>query len=210
MEKLKVSTRNLAPFAREDSQKRCKKLTELFNEETLLGYGLERNADTFADIMQGGYECQKLIREAHEKELPVNSKLKAVAEAARTQIDEVISDFKSYVQSFKQVCAAHNTGEFSVMPEYVTFENGEVTLTAEGEDALDNQENLYLTTDEQIEIYKASKQLVDDTEKLQSLVSKYGWNAIGDFMAVVDLRVKDSIIKVETIKNFGTIYKKRF
>lgn len=211
MENLKLLVKeNRAPFARRDAISRCNKLNELFNENTLESFGLERTAETFQDIMQGGKECEKKIEEAISKELPINSKLEVIANAARKQLDKAIANFRLYVHSFKTTCAAWNLEHFTILPEYVQLNpDGYVELTAEGLEALDNKENLYLTTEKQVHIYNLCKKVKEDIETLQETVSEYGRNAFGT-MGIMDLRLHDSFIDVDTIASFDKTIKSAF
>ena len=211
MENIKLLVKeNCAPFAREDAQSRCKALTELFNETSLSSFGLERNAETFQDIMQGGKECEKKIVDAMSEYLPLHSRLKVIAKVAKKQIDEAIGEFRVYVQSFKTTCAAWKLEHFTVLPEYVQLNpDGYVELTAEGLEALDNKENLYLTTEKQVHIYNLCKKVKEDIETLQEAVSEYGRNAFGT-MGIMDLRLHDSFIDVDTIASFDKTIKNAF
>ena len=188
--------------ARNQCKAALRKLTDIFCSESLSRYGLKRDAETFDDLMRGGAEAEQTYRTIIEKELPVKSSIRFIAEKARESVGEAVAELSVYIDEFRKAGTFpmnSNAPSFAANPDYIRFDEdlGEVVLSPEGLEAIEDVEGYYMTNKRQVEVYDLAKEIEEKIHLLDKLLEGDFYQAIGDQRGRCIMYVDCGKIKIE-------------
>lgn len=171
-------------------------LSKVFQADKLSRYGLERNAETFDDLMSGGVEAIRQYRERLEMELPVNSVLPYIAEKAKRDVEEAVDELRYYINSVNKAKYFDNPHAITLSNDYVRFDEKSncVVLTDQGHEALDNEVGYYITNRVQLDIFNLANEVKKKYEELDRLIKEN--SAV---LNARDVLEKDSMDKLNVV-----------
>lgn len=201
--RIRIKVGSKLNFGTEDFCKRqLDNLSKMFQEDKLSRYGLERNAETFDDLMSGGAEAIRQYRERLEMELPVNSVLPYISEKAKRDVEEAVDELRYYIDSVNKAKSFNNPHAMHLQNDYVRFdeESNCVVLTDLGREALENEVGYYITNRVQLDIFNLANEVKKKYEELDKLVR--GHSAVLNVRDVLKMDSKDTFnVVVKNIVN---------
>ena len=150
------------------------RLRESLTNDKLKEVGLSLTTEVLGDILSGASETETKVRNTLNEQLLSGCQLPAVRRNNEVLLEKLLSDFLKMIAVSKSAIS-----EFRFIPAECFHVDGtnRIEISQEGERILKEASNLYIDKPEQIEVYRAAQEVLNASEKLQSLASKYKCNA---------------------------------
>lgn len=213
MKKIRIEKKD-GRFTKDTAEKCLNTLNEVFASDKLAKFGLKRNAETFADLMNGGENAIKFYRALLEDNLAINSEVPVLAEEARKKVENLVAELRQYIDKLHSSGFAKGfTGSVSMVltPERVRFdeESARVVLSDMGAEMLERLTCVYLTTEKQITAYNLAREIEKKINALGAVLkdSKFvpissgilGWGLI-DYTGNIAKLDRDNIENLARLK----------
>lgn len=180
---------------------RLKKITAAFQDERLQTFGLPRDAKTFDDFTRGGTKSIELYRGCLEAELNVKSKIPFIARKAQAELAEAIEELKAFIRDVTNYMPASNYHDMGFQAEDIRLdeETGNVVLTKVGSDKLDSLLNIYLTKQNQVDIWNIATDIKEKVERLNKMLTELNNGVPCYFSKILKVNESSVVINAEAI-----------
>lgn len=185
-------------------ESRLKKISTAFSEDGLSRFGLVRDAKTFDDFTRGGTKSIEQYRTSLEAELNVNSKIPFIARKAQAELEEGIEELKAFIREVTNFMpCSQSVHDMAFNAEDIRFdeETGDVVFTKVGHDKLDNLLNIYLTKQNQIDIWNIATDIKEKLERLNKMLSECNNPIYSDYSKVLKMANDGVTVNAEVIAN---------
>ena len=180
---------------------RLKKIAEAFQGTRLASFGLTRDSKTFDDFTRGGSKSIEQYRESLEAELNVKSKIPFIARKAQAELAEAIEELKAFIRDVTNYMPASNYHDMGFQAEDIRLneETGNVVLTKVGSDKLDSLLNIYLTKQNQVDIWNIATDIKEKVERLNKMLTELNNGVPCYFSKILKVNESSVVINAEAI-----------
>lgn len=166
MEKILLGRRDKAPFIDELDASESR-LNNVF--ASLVEFIPEPGIDDLRDVLKGGKDVKRLFAESASETL-AGIKIPAFKMEQEAKLNKLSEELDAVIDK-----ASRYKGDLiSFIPDsMIELRNGQIRFSSESDTLIDEMCEIYIETDDQLQVYKLSRTLADTLNKLGPILKPY-------------------------------------